>query len=851
MRNSLQWGSWVCVWAACACSAGAQKSGEPAALGVRSSALVPTVGPEIGTDTPALVQTDQGHNPVLASDGSGFLAVQEVDSRIRAVRVSANGQVLDATWLDLGEGTEAQYYPSVAFGAGHYLVTWSAFGAESSVRGRFVRPDGSLEGTSAFTLTTGQGIYPSVGWTGSQFLVSWLGLGDSDSAVAVAAFDASGNKIANSEHTVSSPGSIAYPRIAVGSRRALVTWEKYTHNDETGDIGRIYGALVESGGTPVGSGEFALSNGTSSETTASVAAAGSHFLVVWNTQDDPTSIFGSSIDDNGVFDHEDVTISRSPATVGLASVAFNGSNYLVAWTDGRDEQSIYGTPVSTTGVVQGSADLKLATGTPRYVGFASDRTALAWSGSKYLLSFLGTGIEGSLIGADLQIQNGQIGLTAVANSQGYPSLVYNGTDYVVQWTDERESSTDMSVRVVRIDPSGHVRDPNGIVLSSAESPAFSAAIASTGNGSSLSLWSGPSNGNHRRTLAADGSLGALAPFGPAELFSPPAVASNGSGYLGAYMTGDWNDGVIVGQLLDASGSGGSEFTIASSVNSSPNVFKAAGGGYLVSYSKAGTRLVPVSSTGQVGTDVQLSANFGFVAAATGANKTLVAWTDNNDAQVRARFFEAGALSSNTLVLGASSYVAALSWDGASFFAIWETAEHHLEGRNIATDGTLGPVTALVDEESYGPVSASNEQGQVLVSYIKYSSNFRSRRIASRLLGAVVEGGGGSGGSSGSAGAAGGPIGNAGASGGPAGGSGGSGTAGSGTAGSGTAGSGTAGKSGTAGSGSGGGNQPPIVINCSITRAGDRSSSATLALGSVLIAIACVFARRRRRARNHR
>lgn len=844
MRNSLRWGSWVCVWAACACSAGAQKSGESDAVGVRSLALVPTVGPEIGTDTPALVQTDLGHNPVVASDGNGFLAVQEVDSRIRAVRVDANGKVLDATWLDLGEGTEAQYYPSVAFGAGHYLVTWSAFTAESSVRGRFVRPDGSVEGTSAFTLTSGQGMYPSVGWTGSQFLVSWLGLGDSDAAVAVAAFDPNGNKIANSEHTVSNPGSIAYPRIAVGSRRALVTWEKYTHNDETGDVGRIYGALVDSGGTPVGSGEFALSNGTSSETTASVAAAGTHFLVVWNTQDDPTSIFASSIDDNGVFDNEDVTISRSPATVGLASVAFNGSDYLVAWTDARDEQSLYGTAVSTTGVVQGSADLKLATGTPRYVGFGSDRTALAWSGSKYLLSFLGNGIEGSLIGADLQVQNGQIGLTAVASSQGYPSLVFNGTDYVVQWTDERESSTDMSVRVVRIDPSGQVRDPNGIVLSTAESPAFSSAIASTGSGSSLSLWSGTSNGNHRRTLAADGTLGALAPFGPAELFSPPAVASNGSGYLGAYMTGDWNDGVIVGQLLDATGSGGSEFTIASSVNSSPSVFKAAGGGYLVSYSKAGTRLVPVSSTGQVGTDVELSANFGFVAAATGANKTLVAWTDNSDSQVRARFFEAGALSGDTLVLGTSSYVAALAWDGASFFAIWESAEHHLEGRNVATDGTLGPVTTLVAEESYGPVSASNEQGQVLVSYIKYSSNFRSRRIASRLLGAVAEGGGGSGGSAGSAGAGGGPIGSAGTSGSPAGGSGagGSGAAGSGTAGSGTAGSGTA--------GSGGGNQPPIVINCSITHAGDRSSSATLALGSVLLAIAGVFARRKRRARNH-
>src|SRR5436190_15085686 len=130
VRNSLQWGSWVFVLAVCACGSGAHPGGESNQVGVRSSALEPVVGPEIGTDTPALVQTDLGHNPVVASDGSGFLAVQEVDSRIRAVRLDPAGKVLDATWLDFSEGTEAQYYPSVAFGAGHYLVTWSALGAD-------------------------------------------------------------------------------------------------------------------------------------------------------------------------------------------------------------------------------------------------------------------------------------------------------------------------------------------------------------------------------------------------------------------------------------------------------------------------------------------------------------------------------------------------------------------------------------------------------------------------------------------------------------------------------------------------------------------------------------------------
>src|SRR4051812_4696880 len=324
VRDILKLGWCACVFAVSACSSATRGGSEPESLGQRSSALELLVGAEIGTDAPALTPTDLGHNPVVASDGSGFLAVQEIDSRIRAVRVDANGKVLDATWLDLGEATGQQYYPSVAFGGGHYFVTWSALDAQSKVRGRFVRPDGSLEGTEAFTLTTGQGIYSSVGWTGSQFLVSWLELGDSESAVTVAAFAPNGSKIADSEHALSSPGSLAYPRLAVGSRRALVTWEKYTHNDATGDVGRIQGALVDLSGAPVGSGEFPLSNSPSSETTASVASSGSHFLVVWETRDETSKIMGSSIDDTGVFDHEDSTISRSTEPAGLPSLAFGG-----------------------------------------------------------------------------------------------------------------------------------------------------------------------------------------------------------------------------------------------------------------------------------------------------------------------------------------------------------------------------------------------------------------------------------------------------------------------------------------------------------------------------------------------
>src|SRR5438270_6297702 len=88
--------------------------------------VAPAVGPEIGTIPPVLVPSDFGHNPELASDGVGFLSVQEVNQRIRAVRVDDAGHLLDADWLDLGASDgSTQLYPAAAFGGGHYLVTWS------------------------------------------------------------------------------------------------------------------------------------------------------------------------------------------------------------------------------------------------------------------------------------------------------------------------------------------------------------------------------------------------------------------------------------------------------------------------------------------------------------------------------------------------------------------------------------------------------------------------------------------------------------------------------------------------------------------------------------------------------
>jgi len=410
------------------------------------------------------------------------------------------------------------------------------------------------------------------------------------------------------------------------------------------------------------------------------------------------------------------------------------------------------------------------------------------------------------------------------------------------------------VRAVRIGTNGQLLDPNGIVLSTAEAPAFSASLGSTGNGSSVSLWFGSDGASHRRSLAADGTLGEISAFAASPLYSPASLAGSGAGtgYLAAYMTGDSSNGAVFARLLDAAGNGSTDFPVDSTTaNTSPTVFTAAGGGYLLSYASGGTRLVKISATGQVGASVELTPSVTIVNAAAGTDKTLVTWTDFNDSQVRARFFASDALSGDTLVLSETSagYTAALAWDGSSYQAIWETPEHRLDGRSIGADGTLGAVSTLVDEPSYAPVLASNKQGQLLVSYTKYSANFQSRRVVSRLIGAPVLSGGAGGAGGAGAGSAAGAAGNGTASGGTAsGGTAGTPSAGSGGASGGTPGSGVGGRSGGGTPGGGGATQPPVIIKCSVSNAGEgrASNSAAFGFGSLLAAVASVFARSRGR-----
>ncbi|WP_437298074.1 hypothetical protein [Sorangium sp. So ce426] len=737
-----------------------EESGYPALLD-------PEVGPEIGTEPPVPVQQDAGFDPEVATDGTSYVVVFEDLSRIRAVRVGARGDVLDLDWLDLGEASAGQYLPSVAYGGGRYLVAWSQYGGDGriTIRGRVMGPDGTLEGPASFAISTSdEGVYPSVEWNGERFVTAWLSLAD-DGADDVRAtlVDPSGSAVPGAERALSTSGRASRPAVGAGADVSIVAWDE----DVSGGGARaIRAARVASDGTVLDAFGVQISEDPGNARLVTLASGGASFLATW-VRDDPTStIRGAVLRADGTIAARDFPISRPSPGAGAPAAAFDGSSYLVAWADERDGRAMYGARVSAEGVVQGTDDVRLAGGSPRSV-LDSDRSALAWNGSRFLLAFHGQGIEGSLIGPDLALAAGRLGLSPLPNRQGAPRVAWTGESYLVAWTDEPDPEGERTTaRAVRVSAAGEVVDPVGIELASS---AFAIDLASNGGGASVLTWSAPgAGGDHLRRVSGDGALGESVAVSSLHLSATPSVAGNGDGYLVTFVERTVEEPFVYtasGRLLGASGSAGPVFSIVPSVGAESHATPLhAGRDYLVAYVKAGLHLVPVSRTGDVGEGFLLSSASAAIAGATDGTDTLVVWTESGGSwpeggggAVHGRIYGTGGWRGEAFLISPTSagHAAAVAWDGASYQVVWEEAEtHRLWIRAVAPDGTPGVEALLVDDACNAPTLARGDDGRFLLSYDKLGPAARTRRVVSRLLNWEPSPGPGAGGGAGGTGGAG-------------------------------------------------------------------------------------------------
>ncbi len=691
------------------------------------------IGEPFMTDAPAALNYDLGHYPSAAFDGSNYLVVFEDAGAIQGSRIDADGNPIDIEWLHLqprdNDADLHYYYPSVAFGGGRYLAAWS--GSQSAAR--LIDPDGTLH--PIFPLGS-NGLYPSISWNGEVFVVVWMEVSDAGRDTMLAFVDIDGNITFQTQ--VSDSGDTSWPSVSSGDSMSIVAWE----NAPDTSTGEIYAARVDHDGTVLDPGGVRVAF-SDSDRYVHTASSGDSFLVAWNDYGSggPTGVVATVISEDGSL--TDSVRLNDPSLEGRDfNAAFDGEQYAVTWLDTTEyPYTLWGSNVSTTGNAQAPVTI------PSYNPRSNDPPHLLWANDRYLLSYVGEGIIGGFLDGKLTSEAQDIPLSFIEAYQETIQSTFDGTHYVLSWTERRGIEPQETARATQVSQGGQVLDAETIQLGDpGEEYSASVALASAGNGSSVSVW-----GNRvtetifAQMRKADGSLGPTHTV-VTGTGSWVNLASNGSGYLAAYLARNAEDlSEMRGQFLDLEGAPvGDSFVMRQTGVFVGGSLTTVGDGYLWFWDdNESTYLQPIPSSGELPEPILLDAGRTGVRTATNGTESILFYSklgaDGETREPMVRFVSPDDWHGTDMPLGEEfGYVHAV-WDGSQFVIATQDDANMTYLQTLSLDGELSDRRQVLTEDAYVYGLASNGEGQLLLSYSRAVNELqRSRRIFNRLIGDPLE-----------------------------------------------------------------------------------------------------------------
>ena len=261
--------------------------------------------------------------------------------------------------------------------------------------------------------------HPGVIFDGTNYLVVFQTSGE----IRGRHIQSNGTPIGSSTGFLLSSGSSNFqPVLAFDGARALAAWAKYDETDYD-----IYGAFIDELG-PDGS-EFSIVNEAGGQDEPTIAFDGLNYLILYRNyatlpEAENGDIYGRRVNINGAnLAPSPMPVCTAPHGQGAPQLAFDGLNYFAVWVDLRNGKfDLYGSGIDKDGVILDG---------PTDTGGVAINTA--------------TGI-----------------------TKGFPSLTFDGTNYLVTWASGDPVSTlNSGIFGNRVSTSGVLLDATATALGQA------------------------------------------------------------------------------------------------------------------------------------------------------------------------------------------------------------------------------------------------------------------------------------------------------------------------------------------------------------------------------------------------
>jgi hypothetical protein len=450
-------------------------------------------------------------------------------------------------------GPAANSQTGVAVGSlgGDFLVAWSdgrlgsfaVYAARVSGSGAVLDPVGFIVSRS--------GASPSVTLLGTNYFVVWE---DSRNRGTNFYTDIYGARIgrdgvvldAEGIPICTAPNYQFAPRAASDGTNCLVVWQQVHGSSTTADD--IYGTIVTSRAEVLNPNGVPISSAPGDQTSPLVAAGGGAYLVTWTDERDGLfpNIYGARVTYDGItIDTNGIPICTATNGQYLGSVASDRQDWFVAWTDFRNPDSsrpsIFGTRVSREGTVSQTNGIPISQSNVGQRG-----PAVVFNGSDYLVAWsdqrnypaTGFDLYAARVANDgLLVPGSEFPLNLHSGDQGTAAVAFNGTDYLAVWSDGRNDIEFPDLYGTLVNKTNQVSAPDGMLISEAANDQQAPAAAFNGR-HYLVVWEDNRNGAGTDIYGVRlSSTGQIAdPSGISICTAPglqrhPSVASDGTDFL--------------------------------------------------------------------------------------------------------------------------------------------------------------------------------------------------------------------------------------------------------------------------------------------------------------------------------